>query len=129
MPACHRPAATGRSARSAGRVHGFLISGVGSFHSDPGAMMSSIGTTGGGPAAIRRSHSTCFARLASARVLSLAAQTPRARAAYGQRAAARSAAFYEFLISAVEKAIIRQSRVPPDPAQGSGVFRECPFLS
>ena len=72
-------------------------------------MMSSIGTTGGGPAAIRRSHSTCFARLASARALSLAAQTPRARAAYGQRAAARSAAFYEFLISAVEKAIIRQS--------------------
>jgi hypothetical protein len=29
---------------------------------------------------------------------------------------ARSAAFYEFLISAVEKAIFRQSRGSPDPA-------------
>ena len=30
---------------------------------------------------------------------------------------ARSAAFYEFLISAVEKAIFRQNRVSPDPAR------------
>src|SRR2546430_354685 len=69
----------------------------------------SIGTIGGG-----RRRSAARTRLAS-RVWGapahcpLAAPTPRARAAYGQRAAARSAAFYEFLISAVEKAIIRQS--------------------
>jgi len=30
---------------------------------------------------------------------------------------ARSAAFYEFLISAVEKAIFRQTRVSPDPVR------------
>jgi hypothetical protein len=98
------------------RVHGFLISGVGSSPSDPGTMMPSIGMISGGPATIRSSPSTCFARLASTRVLPLRPQTPRARTAYGQRAAAHSAALYEFLISAVEKAIIRQSRVPPDPA-------------
>jgi hypothetical protein len=78
-------------------------------------MMPSIEMIGGGVGGDPQLALDFFARLASTRVLSPAAQTPRARTAYGQRAAARSAAFYEFLISAVEKAIIRQSRVPPDP--------------
>jgi hypothetical protein len=40
---------------------------------------------------------------------------PRARAGNGSAPVTHSAAFYEFLISAVEKAIFRQSRVSPDP--------------